>query len=114
MSATIESIEKTLNEIKDLASQLLQRVVVNGSQVHVGGLDDITEHMGILKSGEFRTGVNEPNYGFSGVRMRYPAMIYNGEEWNLVGINNDVLQFGLSATDGKAYAGGGDVILDST
>lgn len=114
MSATIESIETTLNEIRDLAQQLLQRVIISGQQVHVTeGVSEISERLGIMTAGEFRTGINEPNYGFSGVRMRYPSMTYDGQEWNLVGVNNDVLEFGLSASTGKAYAGAGTVVLDS-
>lgn len=66
-----------------------------------------------IPSGEITLGDNVPGESFSGVRIAYPALVYNGENWNLVGVNADVLQVGIRASDGKLLAGGGDVILDS-
>ena len=39
-------------------------------------------------------------------------MDYGGTAYTVVGVANDVLQFGLSIADGKAYAGAGAVMLD--
>lgn len=55
-----------------------------------------------------------PGQGFSGLRIAYPPVIYAGDTWNLVGVNNDVMQVGISAADGKLYAGGGTVVIDSS
>lgn len=50
---------------------------------------------------------------FTGTAMLFPPYIdANDDEWHIIGMNGGVLQFGLSATDGKAYAGGGAVVLD--
>ena len=81
--------------------------------VTINGLSDIDTNLGLVRAGEFRTGNNRnPGGGFTGVRIGYPAFFYDSEEWHIVGVNNDVLQFGIRATDGKLVAGGGDVILD--
>lgn len=62
-----------------------------------------------IPSGEITLGDGTPGDGFSGVRIAFPALVYNGESWNLVGINNDVLQIGIRASDGKFIAAGGNV-----
>jgi hypothetical protein len=63
--------------------------------------------------GEYRFGNGVlPGNGFSGVRIGYPGFTYDGEEWNLVGVESDALQFGVRASDGKALGGGGAVIID--
>jgi len=54
----------------------------------------------------------QPGYGFSGIRIAYPPVTYGGVDWNLVGIENDTLQAGIRASDGKIIAGAGTVILD--
>lgn len=68
-----------------------------------------------LTEGEIRLGNGlPPGGGFSGLRIGYyPPVIYNGEEWVLAGVFNDVLQAGLKYSDGKIYAGGGYVTLDA-
>lgn len=66
-----------------------------------------------IPSGEITLGDNVPGSNFSGVRIAFPALIYNGEEWNIVGVNSDVLQVGIRASDGKFLAGGGDVVIDN-
>ena len=80
----------------------------------VGGLSDISERLGLVRAGEFRTGNSiEPGRGFSGVRIGFPGFTYDSEEWHVAGVDNDVLQFGLRASDGVALAGAGKVILDA-
>ncbi|MEE8568859.1 MAG: DUF559 domain-containing protein, partial [Anaerolineales bacterium] len=81
----------------------------------VGGLSDIDTNLGLIQTGEFRVGNRKPpSGGFTGMRMAYPGMTYNSEAWHLVGVANDVLQFGVRATDGKLLAGAGAVILDAS
>jgi hypothetical protein len=66
-----------------------------------------------ISSGEIRLGSGTPGQSFSGVRIGYPAFTYSGQDWNIAGINNDVLQVGIRASDGKFIAGGGGVVIDS-
>ncbi len=81
--------------------------------VTINGLSDINSNLGLVQAGEFRVGNSKyPGQGFSGVRTGWPAFVYNSEDWHIAGVNNDVLQFGLRATDGVAFAGAGAVILD--
>lgn len=99
----LDELQNTLNTLKVTAQQVAIQE----------GLSDISERMGLIQSGEFRTGNSkEPGGGFSGVRMGYPPFSYSSDLWNLVGIANDVLQFGLNAANGKAYFGGGTNIID--
>jgi len=93
----------------DAVSRQVGGIKVDG----IAGLSEITTDAGVLLAGEFRSGNNElPGDGFTGVRMGYPGFTYNAETWNLVGINNDALQVGLRASDGKFLAGGGIAVLD--
>jgi hypothetical protein len=66
-----------------------------------------------IPSGEITLGEGEPGHSFSGVRIAFPAMTYDGEQWNLVGVEADVLQVGIRASDGKLIAGGGAIELSS-
>lgn len=76
-------------------------------------LSDIVPDMGLVESGEFRAGNGvEPGSGFSGIRMGYPSFAYVDGEWNIVGVVNDAMQFGLSAADGKAYFAAGAAVID--
>ena len=85
----------------------------SGSAPQVPLLSDVSPHMGLITAGEFRTGnLLAPGEGFSGVRIGYPGFTYNSVEWNIVGVENDVLQFGVRSSDGKALAGAGNVVLD--
>ena len=49
---------------------------------------------------------------FTGVAIVHPGHTDDNGTWNIFGKNAGTLQFGLSATDGKAYAGAGAVVLD--
>jgi len=115
--ATVESLEKILQDIQTE----LRRVADNTERINPkavatqGGLSDINSFLGTVTAGEFRTGNGkDPGKGFTGVRIAYPSLTYGSSAWHLVGVTNDVLQFGLSASDGKAYFGGGVHILDGT
>jgi hypothetical protein len=76
-------------------------------------LSDISAIMGTVVAGEFRSGnFKTPGDGFTGGRFGYPGFEYNGATYFLVGVENDVLQVGLSLTDGTIKAGAGDVTID--
>ena len=113
----------TLNEIQAILEQILfdlpfliQRSQISPKQVViVNGLSDLSERLGLVQAGEFRAGNGlEPGLGFSGIRIGYPAFAYNGDTWHIVGVNNDTLQVGISAANGKLYASAGGVIIDSS
>jgi hypothetical protein len=114
-TATLDTIRDLLYDTQRLLENVLADRPVNPDAIIVvQGLSDIDGSLGIVTAGEFRTGNGHiPGDGFSGVRMAYPAMTYNSELWNIVGVNNDVLQFGLRASDGVAVAGGGVVTIDA-
>lgn len=127
--ADMSDVLEVLTSIENYLVDLPTKIILRANQIFiVNGLSDVSENLGIVTAGEFRAGNrNEPGMflrtavagsGFSGMRMRYPAMSYDLDgvmtDWNLVGINDDILQFGVRASDGKLVAGGGAVILDST
>lgn len=114
MAVTMDEIYEFLKELKaDIVTQLSQRKILPTQVSITSGLSEISEKLGLIQAGEFRVGNGvDPSRGFSGVRMGYPPFTYNSELWHLVGVLNDVLQFGLSADNGKAYFGGGVNILD--
>jgi len=114
MAETLEVIRDTLIRIEEKVDGLPNSIRLAATQVIViNGLSDIDVNLGLIMAGEFRAGnQNAPGQGFSGMRMGYPAFTYAGDPWNFVGVENDVMQVGISATDGKLYAGGGVVVLD--
>jgi len=114
MSEVTEILE-ALEEIQLLLKDIDSILVISGSQVSVNeGLSEISGSLGMISAGEFRTGKGAPGKGFFGMRMAWPAMSYDSEDWNLVGINDDTLQFGVRSSDGTLVAGAGAVTLDSS
>lgn len=111
--ASLAEIQKILEDIRAELPLLIQRSQITPVQIVVGeGLSDISRRLGLIQAGEFRAGNSlEPGYGFSGVRMGYPAFSYDSDTWHLAGVNDDVLQFGLSATDGKGYFAAGAAVI---
>ena len=100
-----------LNRVTDLETQV--KTLKSGT-LKVTVLDHIANDMGLQIAGEFRAGNGvEPGNGFSGVRMGSPSFTYDGEQWNLVGVNADTLEFGVDATTGKAMIGGRAIIMGS-
>jgi hypothetical protein len=80
----------------------------------VNNLGQISNQFGLLVAGELRSGNGQvPGDGFTGGRFGYPGFTYGATEYFLAGVANDVLQIGLSLTDGKLYAGAGAVVLGS-
>jgi len=114
--ADAQDVLNALTNLQYSVESLPSKIQIPATQIKiVTGLSEISEDLGTILAGEFRAGNKlEPGKGFSGMRMAYPAMTYGDDLWNLVGVNNDALQFGVSADDGKLYAGGGAVVLDAT
>ncbi len=106
------------NNLQDVIANLRRRIqALEAGTVNVTALSDLSGDLGIVTAGEFRSPADpanplEPGEGFSGVRVCGEGMDYGGTAYAVVGVANDVLQFGLSSADGKAYAGGGAVVLD--
>jgi hypothetical protein len=101
-------IGPTQTEINVMVDQALR-----GRQV-VNNLSEISSQTGLQIAGEFRVGNGKlPGDGFTGGRYGWPGFDYGGGTYFLAGVNNDVLQVGLSLTDGKVYAGAGGVVLDA-
>lgn len=101
--ASLAEIQKILEDIRADLPALVQRSQIAPVQIVIGeGLSDISKRLGLVQAGEFRTGNGlEPGRGFTGMRIGYPAFKYGGKEYHLVGVNNDFLQIGISATTGK-------------
>jgi hypothetical protein len=113
--ATLEQIDITLSRVEALANDILLKMQLPGSAVYTpGGLSDISEDLGLVKAGEFRSGIGEPGHGFTGIRMGAPGWSYDGSRYAISGLENDTLQFGLSIEDGKVYTSGGNIWLDAT
>ena len=112
--ASIDDVLRLLRDIDADVQSIGPRIQIVGPQIIVTGLADISKNLGVVQSGEFRAGNSlEPGFGFTGGRFGWPGFNYGGTEYFLAGVDDDVLQVGLSLTDGKVYAGEGNVILDS-
>jgi hypothetical protein len=91
---------------------MVQQAISSG-RVPTPRVSDLTRELGLMRSGEFRTGNGvTPGDGFTGGRYGWPGFTYDATTYFLVGVENDVLQVGLSLADGKIYAGAGAVVLD--
>jgi hypothetical protein len=114
--ASLAEIQALVEQIKADLPLLVQRSQIAPKQVViVNGLSDMSERLGLVQAGEFRSGNGkEPGFGFSGVRMGYPAFAYAGDTWNFAGVNTDVLQVGISSDDGRLYFGAGTGILNAS
>lgn len=109
--ASLAEIQSLVQRIHDDLPLLVQRSQIAPQQIVVGeGLADISRRLGLIQAGEFRAGNGkEPGSGFTGGRYGYPGFLYGSETYFLAGVEDDVLQVGLSITDGKIYAGQGTV-----
>jgi hypothetical protein len=96
----------------------LERTVraLERQQLEVNQLSSLSSDLGLVKAGEIRAPKSgsdvEPGEGFSGVRISGDPMEYDESNYNIVGVNNDALQVGISADDGKLYAAGGALVID--
>src|SRR3990167_250718 len=91
---------------------------VSGHTPHIKDFYAESASLGLVEAEEFRSGnANQPGNGFTGGRFGMgpsnTGFTYNGVNFFLVGVANDVAQAGISLNDGKIYAGAGTVKLDS-
>ena len=89
--------------------------VLQGANMQAAALDEISDDMGDLRGGRFiaaTSGWEPTEADFSGVFMSAEGEIFGADTYNIGGVNEGVLQFGLSALDGKAYFMGGAAIMD--
>lgn len=110
-AAEKEYLRRVTGNVERMTS-LVSSWVVPGSSVPY--IRDLKTSNVRVDSGEIQLGSGVPGEGFSGVRIAFPAFTYDGEEWNLAGINDDVLQVGFRASDGKFIAGQSEVVIDET
>ena len=112
--ASLAEIQAIVERIHQDLPALINRSKIAPKQITIiNGLSDMSERLGLVQAGEFRSGNGlEPGFGFSGIRIGYPAFSYGGELWNIVGVENDALQLGIRASDGKLVFGGGDGFAD--
>jgi hypothetical protein len=111
--AFIDDIRAELENFRKAIENLIETKITDAKNIRViNGLSDISEKLGLIQSGEFRSGNGkQPGYGFSGVRIAYPYLSYDDRQWNIAGLNNDKLQFGIDATTGQAVFAGGSVTM---
>lgn len=105
--ATVEQLEAILNQIYANTEELLNRIVINASQIHVQELSAITANLGLAVAGEFRSGTGETKDDtFKGVRIGSPGWTVGGVRYAITGWNAGTFNFGLSAEDGTITAAG--------
>lgn len=108
----IQEISDLLKEIKRKVEDLPAEIRIAANQINVTTLNEISETLGLIRAGEFRAGNNiEPGKGFTGVRIRYPGVSNGGQEYAIIGLNEDSLQFGLRTTDGAGVFAGGTATI---
>lgn len=119
IGASLDSIWNEVQKINDKLDELPGIIEINGNQVHVVSLDELSESLGLIMAGEFRAGNRQvPGDTFSGIRIGYPGFAYpegstaSSDMYNIAGVDADTLMFGLRATDGVAIFGGGAALMD--
>jgi len=114
---------KPLNKRMNLGNPVtriekLERATGPAPSASVESLDDLSTLSGIIRgelilapaSGVETEEVTSTDY--TGVFISGDGKVFLVDTWNLGGVNAGVLQFGLNALNGKAYAGAGAVVLD--
>ena len=77
MGASLDAIWAEVVRLNEKLDALPGLIEVNGNQVKVVSLDELSETLGLIKAGEFRTGnLRAPGDSFSGVRIGYPGFYY--------------------------------------
>jgi len=116
--ATLEEILSLLQEINNRIELLPQETRITARQIVLnGGLSELSTSLGLISAGEFRSHADPldpktPGDGFSGLRIKGSGMSYGSDNYNIAGVDADVLQSGMT-TDGKFIAGAGAVKLDA-
>ena len=100
----------------DKINQMENRIAaLEGANTVMADVGEITDDLGDVRAGRIlalTTGYEPTDSDATGVVIDAAGVDIGGDTYNLVGINNGVLQFGLSSTTGKAMFGGGAVIAD--
>jgi hypothetical protein len=108
------------NNLLDRVSALeAQTRLLASRRVVSDTLADISTDLGVVVAGMFicpAAASTEPtDVDFTGCFMAAVPQDFGALGlYNIGGVNAGVLEFGINAVDGKAYAGGGSVILDAT
>jgi hypothetical protein len=104
----IDQILAAIQEVRRMVMELPDRIRVAAKQIQVTSLSEISDNLGTIAAGEFRSGNQaQPGRGFSGLRIGYPALEYAGKRWNLVLVEEDNLRIGLSAEGTELRLGNG-------
>ncbi len=111
MPVNLDSVQLPFTTIEAVEKQIAEGYSARVRKSGIQQMSQVTTQLGIVEAGEVRLGSVLPGSGFSGLRLGYPPFIYNSESWNLVGIDNDILQIGIRASDGVLFAGAGKVLL---
>lgn len=108
------------NNYAQIIEELAARVAkLEMRETVVRELSELTPDAGLIEAGEIRVHSDyndprEPGEGFSGVRIlgtfEYP--VGSGNYFAIVGVNNDVLTFGLSAETGEAVFLSGNAVIN--
>ena len=100
---------KTIREMEKRIAKLERR----GTPV-VRTLEDLTNSMGLIEAGEFRSGNGvEPGSGFTGGRFGYPGFTYGDDDYFLAGVVNDSIVVGMSLTTGKLIFASAAGVMDA-
>lgn len=82
----------------------------------VDQLAEVSPNLGTISAGRFlalSAGSEPTDSDACGAFMSADGETFGSSTYNVGGVNNGTLQFGLSSTDGKALAGAGEVIIDA-
>ena len=116
MPATLENIFEEVQRLNEKLDALPGLIEISGNQVHVVSLDELSETLGLIKAGEFRSGnLRAPGDSFSGIRIGYPGFYYpvtstaSSDLYSLAGVDADTIQVGIRISDCGLIAGAGAV-----
>lgn len=109
--ANLNDIYMLAESIRRQVEDLPSRISIAGNQVAVRSLSEVSDNLGTVIAGEFRSGNGVlPGQGFTGLRIGYPPIPYDDKNWNLVVVDRDNLIIGLSGDAGEFRLGNGQPI----
>ena len=101
--------------IMDKVEELLRRVSsLERRGVNLERLDELTDDLGEVRSGRFlamSSGYEPTDPDASGVFMSAAGETFGEDTYNVGGVDNGALQFGLRSTDGVGVFSGGDATI---